>query len=413
MRLAAPSLLLAAALVGVGGAAAAAELRVGIDAATVQGTVDLAGDGDVVVVPEGTWAGPVVVRTRLTLRGDGGVLDGGGRGTVLRIEAAGATVEGLGLRGSGDDLSGPDACLYVAKGADDVVIRGNTLHAQAFGVWLHAAKRVTVADNRIFGAEDGHQSDLGNAVQLFDADHAKVIGNHISGGRDGVYVSATDFSFIERNEIERTRYGVHYMFSYDNTVRANVATHNGSGLALMGSHRIVATDNVATDNQVHGILFRDVQYSTITGNRLERNGMGLFFYSSTENVIADNLVRHNEVGAKIWAGSYRNKVSGNRFVGNRRQIFYVSTFDLVLGEEGPGNMWSDYFGWDQDGDGVGDRPYRVDSFSAHLVHKYPAAVLLMRSPALELLTHLQERMPVLKVATVIDKRPLVGRRGGR
>jgi nitrous oxidase accessory protein len=152
-------------------------------------------------------------------------------------------------------------------------------------------------------------------------------------------------------------------------------------------------------------LFRDAQLCHIAENELERNGVGFFFYSSTENQIERNLVRHNEVGAKIWAGSLRNRVSENAFVGNADQIMYVSAEDLVWGEAEAGNHWSDYLGWDQDGDGDGDRPYRVDSFSTHLRYKYPSSALLLQSPILELLAHLSESLPLLKVSTVVDLRP--------
>ena len=55
---------------------------------------------------------------------------------------------------------------------------------------------------------------------------------------------------------------------------------------------------------------------------------------------------------------------------------------------GVGNRWGDYIGWDQDGDGIGDRPHRVESFKARLLYQYPAVALLLRSPALEMLSHL-------------------------
>ena len=64
-------------------------------------------------------------------------------------------------------------------------------------------------------------------------------------------------------------------------------------------------------------------------------------------------------------------------------------------------------GWDQNGYGVGERPYRVDSFTNQLIHRFPAAVLLARSPALELLAQMERTMPVLRVPTVVDEHPLV------
>ena len=392
--------------------AVARELRAGDGGRDLQATLDAASDGDTVVVPKGNWPGPIVIRNGVVLRGEGATIKGNGSGTVIRVEGAGAEVRNLNVTDSGDERGGPDACIYVAGTARAAKIVGCHLRRCLFGIWLHEVKDALIADNVVVGSETGHRSNRGNGIHLFDSDHLIVRDNVITGGRDGIYVSAVEDTLIAGNLTERTRYGVHYMFSYRNTLRGNIARHNSAGYALMQSRNLIVEDNLAEGNDGHGILFRDAQYSRIHGNRSVRNGEGLFFFSSTENTITDNRIIGNEVGARIWAGSVRNVVSGNVFAGNRRQIFYVSTKDLVWGVKQRGNLWGDYLGWDQDGDGVGDRPYRVDSFTANIIHRFPSAALLLRSPALELLSHLEQRMPLLRVATVIDMRPLM-RRGVR
>jgi nitrous oxidase accessory protein len=198
------------------------------------------------------------------------------------------------------------------------------------------------------------------------------------------------------------------MYSQRNVVRRNHASHNLTGITLMISQGIQAFDNESVDNLENGFLLRDVEDCKIVGNRSLRNQLGLFFYGSTDNVLSRNLVRDNAVGIKIWGGCLRNQISENAFIGNRSQVFFVASEDLVLGERGAGNYWSDYFGWDQNSDGFGDRPYRVDSFTNSLLYRYPSAVLLLRSPSIELLSHLEERLPLLRVPTVIDRHPLVG-----
>ncbi len=49
--------------------------------------------------------------------------------------------------------------------------------------------------------------------------------------RDGIYVSATENSLIEANLGEQVRFGVHYMYSYDNEVRDNVMNDNNHVVA--------------------------------------------------------------------------------------------------------------------------------------------------------------------------------------
>jgi len=387
--------------------ASAATLVVGRDAPTAQETVDLAVHGDRVVFPPGEWAGPVRVDTTLTLTSEGGMLVSTGEGHTLVIAAPNTVVDGMKVRGSGHDLQTNDACIRLEASAEGSVVRNSEATDCLFGIYLDTTRRARIEDNTVRGLKGVHPSRKGNGIHLFDAGELIVSGNEIQDARDGLYVSATEDSLIEGNRASFQRYGIHYMYSYDNTVRGNITTHNSGGIALMQSHHLVVEDNVSTDNDKQGILFRDTQYSHIAGNDVERNGEGFFFFSSLDNEIVDNRIVGNEIGARIWAGTERNTVHGNSFIGNRQQVFYVATHDQTWEGDRGGNYWSDYLGWDQDHDGRGDRPYAVDSLVAGLLYKTPAAVLLLNSPTLELLSRMQKQLPALSVPTIIDVAPLM------
>jgi len=391
----------------VAGSASGAELVVGVSAPDVASTIALAEPGDVVVLPSGTWPGHVTLDKPITLTSRGGILDGGDEGTVLRVSAPGAIVHQLRVRGSGVDRQGPDSCIYVEPEALGARITDSELWDCTFGIWIHTTRDVIVEKNLVHGRTDiVNTSDRGNGIHLFDAERLRIVGNRVVGARDGVYVSATEHTLIAENIVEDLRYGIHYMYSFDNTVQDNICRRNTSGIALMQSSRLKILGNLVADNERHGILFRDVQYTQIEGNVAKRNGEGMFFFSSLDNTIVGNRFVANVIGARVWAGTERNVVDGNAFIGNRQQVYYVSASDQFWGEPGgEGNYWSDYLGWDQDGDGRGDRPYRVDSFHASLLYRYPSAALLLRSPALELLGRLQERLPTLRVPTIREEHP--------
>jgi nitrous oxidase accessory protein len=373
----------------------------------LQAVLDAAAPGDIVLLGEGVFAGPIRIEKPLILRGGGGVIDGGGEGTALLVSAPGVRVEGVMVRNSGEDVGRSDSCIYVEASATGAVLKGNVLTRCGFGIWIHEADGVQVVENRVESREELRTTDRGNGIHLFNSSHLVVRDNVVTNARDGIYVAATEDSLIEGNTTSRVRFGIHYMYSYRNTVKGNVADHNTVGIALMESRYLVVVQNRASDNRRNGLLFRDVLESEIRQNRLERNGIGMFFFSSTENVIEDNWILDNEVGLKIWAGSRRNRLVGNVIRGNREQVFYVGAEDQEWGVEGRGNYWSDYLGWDQNGDGVGDRPHRVDSFTAGLLYQYPSAALLLRSPALETLAHLADRLPMLRTPTIIDRSPLL------
>lgn len=399
--------LLSAALVAplTAGTAHARTLRIGRDATTLPEALRAAVDGDVVELAGHSHIGAIVIDKAITLRGPG-LVDGGGKGHTIAVLSAGARIEQLAVQHSGDDLQRSDSCVYIGAKARGTVVAGVAAEHCTFGIYVHETEDVRIEGCTVIGSVVGQRSERGNGIHLFDATAAVVIDNIVRGGRDGIYVSASEQSLIARNHLSGTRFGVHYMFSLHNKLEGNIAVDNVTGYAIMQSSSIVVVGNTAERNRDHGILFRDAFDSRIERNRAVSNGEGLFFFSSVDNVIAANVVLYNGVGAKVWAGSDRNDVHDNVFIGNRRQIFYVSTKDLIWGQSGRGNIWGDYLGWDQDGDGIGDRPYRVDSFVAHLLYRYPQAALLVRSPALELLAMLSERMPLWRVPTVIDTHPL-------
>lgn len=386
--------------------AVAGPLTVGQDAPTLQAAIDRAAPGDVVLVSEGEWAGPIVVDKAVTLQGVGGVILGPESGDTVRVLAPGVRLVDLDLRGSGDSMDDEDACIWVGPDARGATLQGNRLRGCLFGIWIHTTPDVEILDNDIVGRPATRDADKGNGIHLFDATGLTVRGNVVRGARDGIYVSATEHSLIEGNTVSGQRYGIHYMYSYDNRLIGNHANDNNGGIALMQSRRLEVAHNVATGNTKQGILFRDAQYCNIHHNRMTANGEGLFFFSSTDNEIHHNTVRGNQHGFRVWAGSYDNQVWANDFIANRVPVFYVSAYDQTWGTEAEGgNYWSDHLAWDQDADGFADRPYRADTTTAMLLHRWPAAVLLLNSPAMELLRGVQERLPALRVPSVIDPRP--------
>lgn len=388
--------------------ASAATWIVGRDGPTVQATVDQAAVGDVVVVPAGDWPGPVVLNRAVRLTSvDGGRIVSSGEGHTVVVASPGVFLDGLRVHGSGGDLRGPDSCVFMSPSATGSLLLRGELTGCLFGVWIHQTRLAGVVDSSIEGWPSPRPTERGNGIQLFDADRLDIRGNRIRGARDGIYVSATENSAIVDNDVSEQRYGIHYMYSYDNTLSGNLAHHNSGGIALMASYRLDVGANDTQDNRKQGLLLRDLRYSDIHDNVSAGNAEGLFLYFSIDNDIHGNVSRNNEVGARIWGGTERNRVWGNSFVGNGQTLFYTGTADQTWGtEEHGGNYWSDHVAWDQDRDGFADRPYRADPTVARLLHRWPSSVLLLNSPALELVRAAQQKLPVLRIPTVIDPRPL-------
>ncbi|MCG2576225.1 nitrous oxide reductase family maturation protein NosD [Dechloromonas sp. XY25] len=396
--------LAATLLLVIGGPLSAAEWPVA-PGESIAAAVQAAKPGDTIRVQRGYYAEHLVIDKPLRLVGiNNPTLSGGEKGDVIRVKSPDVTIKGFIVRDSGADLTAQNAGIYVEPGSHRIVIRHNVLVYNLFGIWLEKLKDPEVSDNLITGKRDLSSARRGNGIQLYNTSGAKIIGNHISFARDGIYVDVSHHAVFRGNRMHHLRYGSHYMNSNDNLWEDNESYLNRGGLALMEVRRQTVRNNRAWGNTDHGIMLRTIQDSVIENNVVAGNGRGFFIYDAEYNVLKGNRVIGNRVGAHVWAGSIHNDVDGNDFIQNREQVHYVASRDELWGK-GKGNYWSNYAGWDANGDGTGDVPYEANDLVDRLTWKYPLVKLLLNSPAVHSLRLIARQFPLLRSPSIVDQRP--------
>jgi len=384
--------------------AQAATLRVK-PGASVQQAIMAAQPGDVLEIERGLYSGNFLVDKPLTLRGIGRpTLNGALQGDTLRVTAPDVTIEGLIVRDSGDSLKDQNAGIYIYPGAHRAVVRHCDLTYNLFGLWIEKANDVVIEGNLITGKRDYNSSQRGNGVELYNTTGARIIGNNIGFVRDALYVDVSHHAIFKGNKLHHSRYGTHYMNSYYNLWEDNESYYNRGGLALMEVRNQVVRNNRAWGNSDHGIMLRTIQDSVIENNVVAGNMRGFFIYDVEYTTLKNNLVVDNQVGVHLSAGSTRNVVEGNDFIANREQVRYVGARDEVWGAQS-GNHWSNYLGWDRDGNGIGDVPYEANDMVDRLTWRYPSIKLLLASPAVQALRLVGQQFPVLRVPSVVDPKP--------
>ncbi len=396
--------MLACLLLATGPTAQAAEIRVA-PGGSIGAAVARASAGDTVVIERGRYQEHLVIDKPLTLRGVGRpTLSGALTGDTIRIAAPDVTVEGLIVADSGADLGAQNAGISIRAGADRARVLKCDLAYNLFGLYIEGVKDVRISGNLIAGKRDFASAQRGNGIQLYNTSGAQIVGNHISFTRDGIYVDISHHALFRGNKIHDVRYGTHYMNSNDNVWEDNEVYHNRSGLALMETRNQLVRNNRAWGNSDSGIMLRTIQDSVIEHNIVSGNQRGFFIYDAEYNTIRGNLIEDNNVGAHVWAGSIHNDVDGNDFVRNREQVRYVAARDEAWGGK-TGNYWSNYVGWDRDGDGRGDVPYEANDVVDRLVWRLPLVKLMLASPAIQTLRLIAQQFPLLRAPSIVDARP--------
>ncbi len=384
----------------------------------LQAMIDAAPPGSIIDLSSGTYTGHVTIDKPLTITGhDWPVIDGGGSGTIIEVSSPDVTIENLIIRASGASLDREDSGISVL--APRVTITNNRLEDVLFGMFLRAAPD-SVISNNIVGAKDVFIANRGDGIRLWESAGSIVEGNTIEGGRDTVFWF-TDDVVVRNNEISDGRYGLHFMYSDRATIEGNILSANSVGLFMMYGLGVTITNNVMADNSGpsgYGLGLKDMDDFTVEGNRFVSNRVGIYLDNSPSSVrsegwIVGNLLAYNRVGVLFLPSVKRNNLSGNTFIDNVEQVGITATGNFggnAWSVDGRGNYWSDFAGYDADGDGIGDVSYQVDNLYNTLTDKYPDLAFFNETPASKVIGLAAQMFPVLRPEPIMeDEHPLVKR----
>ena len=399
--------LLFSALVALPALAAEQEVAPGPGrlAAAIGGT----SPGDVLILTDGAYPGPVTIDRKLTITGPrGAVVDGIGQGTVITITAADVVLEGFTVTGSGSVNEDLDAGVKILKGADRTRIEGLSLIDNMHGIDVHGGRDAQVIGNTITGRQNHRMNERGNGIYVWNSPGTLLDGNDIRYGRDGIFSNASSSSIYRNNIMRDLRFAVHFMYTQRTEVSGNISIGNHLGFAIMFSDRTKILNNLSLGDREHGLMLNYANNADVTGN-LIRGGTKkcLFIYNAHKNLIWSNRFQGCGIGIHFTAGSERNVLTGNAFIGNQNQVKYVGTRFMEWSHEGRGNFWSDHPAYDLNGDGIADASYRPNDLMDHILWSTPSAALLTGSPAVQLIRWSQSSFPATMPGGVTDSHPLM------
>ncbi len=382
----------------------------------VESLIERATDGQEVRVPAGVYEGNLVIRKPIVLDGsDGAVFDALGKGIVIEVLAAGVTIRGCVIRGSGSDVTGEPAGIRVV--APNTIIESNTIQDALFGIDLRESPDSIIRGNTISG-KDLDPGRRGDGIRLWWSHYCVIENNTVRGSRDMVFWYSEGL-IIRRNTVIDSRYGLHFMYSHDTVLEENDLLSNSVGVYLMYSNSITLRGNRMRNNRGasgYGIGLKDCDDITITGNALLANRVGVYLDNSPSSIdstgiFESNMIAFNEIGLLATPNTHDNVFTRNAFVENEEPAATHGRGRLVSNSfalDGVGNYWSDYAGFDLDGDGIGDVVYEPQSLFGAMLAREPNLRLFVHSPAQQAIEFTARALPELRPqSTLIDPSPLV------
>ncbi|MCP4291506.1 MAG: nitrous oxide reductase family maturation protein NosD [bacterium] len=375
-----------------------------------QELVDATEENGTLSPPAGTYAGPVYIERPITIDGIAGVtIDAGGEGSVIYLETDGATLKNLRLINSGRSHNDLDSGVQVRGNFN--VIRDCEILDCLFGVDLQQCEFCIVKRNKI-NSKDNDLGQRGDSVRLWYSFNNKILENDCFDTRDMVVWYSSD-NIISGNKGRNSRYSLHFMYSKYNLVESNSYFNNAVGIFLMYSDGIVVRNNTiahAAGPTGIGIGFKETSELIIDGNTIMYCASGLYidvspYQPDTINHFEKNVIAYNGIGIRFlndWTGNW---FIDNQIIDNLTQIFVGGgmTANRNVWE---GNFWSDYTGFDLDGDNVGDTPHEIFAYADRIWRDSPYSQFFKGSPLLESIDFLERLVPFSEPDLLIrDKAP--------
>jgi nitrous oxidase accessory protein len=402
-------------LAATGSQAQTAETQA-IPAEELAAAVAAARPGDVIEVDGGTFTGSLTIDRPLTLAGHNWpVVDGQNKGTVLTITAPDVTVRGFLIRRSGDSLDQENSGIVVE--AENATIAGNRFEDTLFGVYLREAHGGQVVDNVI------HSKELavprrGDAIRVWYSNDVTVAGNQVEHGRD-VVLWYSERLTVRGNDVSNGRYGLHFMYCDDALIEENRLLSNSVGAFLMYSRRMTMQHNTVAGNRGpsgYGVGLKDMDDAVVVDNLFLDNRIGAYLDNSPREVdsiglFEGNVFAYNDIGVELQPAVRHNQFIANSFVDNEEQVALAGggrPGNNAWTVAGQGNYWSNYAGFDADGDGLGDIPYTSQRLFEDLLRREPALRLFLYSPATDALDFAARAFPVVRPQPKLeDSAPLM------
>lgn len=372
--------------------------------------IELAKEGDTILLNKGVYKeGNIIIDKSIRLIGvNEPILDGENKYEILTVSGERILVKGIHFRNSGYSSMNDYASISLID-ASYCIIENNLIENAFFGIHVANASHCIIRENTVKGRAKFEQTS-GNAIHLWKSNNMVVESNDVQGHRDGIYFEFVTHSYIYQNHSHHNiRYGLHFMFSNNDTYMENLFTENGAGVAVMYSNHVLMQRNTFKLNwgpNAYGLLLKEISDAQIINNIFDQNTAAVQMESTNRIEVQSNDFKNNGWALRISASCDENVIHHNNFNAN---TFDVATNGTMMLNEFYNNYWDKYDGYDMNKDGVGDIAYHPVSMYSMVIEQNPNSLLLLRSFMVSLLDKAEKAIPSLTPENLVDKEPLIRR----
>jgi nitrous oxidase accessory protein len=209
------------------------------------------------------------------------------------------------------------------------------------------------------------------------------------------------------------------MYSESSTFVGNTLSTNLLGGALMYSNGLKMRCNRITEHRqgatAYGVLLKDIDDLVLEDNLILANRVGIYADNTPlgpgrEAIVRGNTILGNDAALTLQSNValtfYDNQVANN-LTDVRTEGAGLSSNNR-WSANGRGNYWDQYQGYDQDGDGIGDIPYKYELVMNEMLRRTPLVRAFIYTPASQAIERAARLFPVYRPPPLlVDESPVM------
>lgn len=277
---------------------------------TIQDAMNVASDGDTIIVRSGTYYENVFVNKSISLIGENPkstIIDGSNATSSINSFNPAIYIYGNNIK----------VCNFTIKGSSN-----------AWGVYILGCENVWIKNNLITENSGGIVSDFSNNVTL--------IGNNITNNEyEGLFLFGASKNILKNNTIRGNMYNFGVMEKFDHDIgtsnrvdgktvyylknqkdlTVNQSSFPDLGYLALINCTDVIVENLSITNNYNGLLLVETENSTVKNSGFQNNIRGIDIINSSNNTLKGNNVTNSWVGISL-ANSPNNTFRENNLSNN-------------------------------------------------------------------------------------------------
>lgn len=236
---------------------------------------------------------------------------------------------------------------------DNITVDGfNFVGPYSLGVFLRKVENVKIINNFF------NENVPADAIRISGSKNCTIENNIIDNKNFGIKLENSSYNIVDNNYMSQNSVDLHMLGSENNVIKNNVS-ENGGGININNSFGNIFMKNTIIAGDL-GIWLLDSSCNYIGSNKIENCKLGGIGVENSDNcmILRNTISRNNNWGIYV-VSSYNNLIYHNRFENNENQAYDNGFNHWDQGFPLGGNYWSDYKGKDEDGNGIGDSPFRI------------------------------------------------------